>query len=377
VQSVDDLICAALRGERPAWPVDAAFELASQVQSAAQFHGVVALLHECTAGGNWPRELAEPMRDEAMQQTMWELRHHQVLAEVLDALAACGVRPIVIKGTALAYSLYGNPVLRSRADTDLFIAPGDRRQAHEVLASLGFAQADGMSGEFVSYQVSYLRETSGGLWHSLDVHWKINNSEVLAGLLTYDELRAACVPLPGIAASALGACAVHALLIACMHRCAHKQNPYYVHGIAHYESDRLIWLYDIHLLGEVLTESAWADFVDQARAKSLRAVCLDGLALARSRFHTRVPEAVLASLGEAGATERPYRYLWAGKLRQQWMDFAALGTIGKRLAFIRELLFPPASYMRGKYPQARLSWLPWLHARRICAGAVKNLRRTP
>ena len=37
---------------------------------------------------------------------MWEMRHHDLLKQVLAKLAKMGVRPLLFKGTALAYSLY-------------------------------------------------------------------------------------------------------------------------------------------------------------------------------------------------------------------------------------------------------------------------------
>jgi hypothetical protein len=89
----------------------------------------------------------------------------------------------------------------------------------------------------------------------------------LAGLFSYEELRARAQPLPELAPQAFAACPVDALLLACMHRCGHKQAPYYVDGVAHYSGDRLIWLYDIHLLAVKLTSVEWHQFIDRATRK--------------------------------------------------------------------------------------------------------------
>ena len=87
---------------------------------------------------------------------MWELRHQQVLTRVHAALADIGVQPIILKGTALAYALYPDPMLRARGDTDIIIPSTERRRVHDVLTTLGFELRMGVSGEFISYQASYM-----------------------------------------------------------------------------------------------------------------------------------------------------------------------------------------------------------------------------
>lgn len=305
---------------------------------------------------------------------MWELRHQQVLAHSLTALHAIDVQPVLIKGTALAYSLYSNPVLRTRGDTDLIIPTDAKARVHAALTSIGFVRELTVSGEFVSYQASYTRQATDGSSHILDLHWKINNSELLSRLFSYDELWCDAQPLPQLCQHALGASKIHALLIACMHRATHKQNPYYVAGVPHYDGNRLIWLYDIHLLAASLTEQEWTDFASLARQKGLRAVCLDGMQAARCRFHTADLDSVLADLAQPGTAEPLADYLAANKLRQQWLDFFALDSLADKLHFARELFFPPGNYMREKYPQPPSGWLPWLYLRRACEGLAKGLR---
>jgi hypothetical protein len=371
----EELICSVLRGEAPGWPLTIADPAALDAFHAlAGLHGAQALLHSHLLSSDWPIAILQRLRHEALQLAMWEMRHQQLLTETLGELAAAGIRPVLIKGTALAYSLYPNPVLRTRADTDLLIAVTDRSRIQQALEHLGYARSSGVSGEFVNYQANYSREIDGAV-HSLDVHWKINNSEVLAKLFTYEELLAQAEPLSALCPEAMGPSRVHALLLACMHRGTHRQNPYYVDHEAHHEPDRLIWLYDIHLLGEGLSAFEWDEFTRLARQKSLCAICLDGIQRARSCFHTRCPEAVMAALAGTVQHEAPTRYLNGSKLTQQCMDFWALDNWRTRMQFARELFFPSRDYMRGKYPQYPVAPLPWLYLRRACSGIVKIIRQ--
>ena len=371
--SPDDLICSALRNEHPSWPCEPGDDDAiGALRRRAGLHGVEALLHSHLNSTAWPASLRQALRSVAVQQAMWELRHQQLLAQTLASLHSVGIEPVLIKGTALAYSLYSNPVLRTRGDTDLIIQASDKQRAHNALLAMGYERHLGVSGEFVSYQASYTKVADGGS-HTLDLHWKINNSELLSKLFTYDELRASAEPLPRLSSHAWGASRVHALLLACMHRSTHKQNPYYVDGVAVYEGNRLIWLYDIHLLAQCLTEQEWQRFCDLAQRKQLRAVCLDGMRQASTCFDTHYPDPVLAALTYPASPEAPARYLNGNKLQQQWMDFRALGGGLRQLRLLRELFFPASAYMRAKYPQSRSSWLPWLYLRRAAGGFTKLL----
>jgi hypothetical protein len=62
----------------------------------------------------------------------------QVTAEVVAALRAQGVRPILLKGPAFAQWLYDEGELRPYVDTDLLVAPEHQEIAAQVLADLGF-----------------------------------------------------------------------------------------------------------------------------------------------------------------------------------------------------------------------------------------------
>jgi len=340
----------------------------------SDYHGVQPLLHERLGALDWPAAVLQELRIVALGRAMWELRHQQVLASALAALAAIGIRPVLFKGTALGYSLYANPVLRARGDTDLIVAPESRGAVDTTLTALGFIRDMAVSGDFVSYQACYTREEDDDEAHTLDLHWRVSNSELLAQLFTYDELHRHAQALPKLCPQALAASPVHALLLACMHRATHKQNPMYVQGVAHYGGDRLIWLYDIHLLANSFTAAQWDEFSRLAKVKGLRAVCLEGFENAHTRFHTKFPDAVVAALARRGIAEPAASYLGGSRLRQQWMDFCAIAGGRNKLRFLHESVFPSETYMRHKYPDARVGWLPWLYLRRAVGGVAKKLR---
>jgi hypothetical protein len=61
-----------------------------------------------------------------------------VTVEVLDALRRAGLRPLLLKGPAIAALLYGPGAERHWDDTDLLVSPADEERALEQLARLGF-----------------------------------------------------------------------------------------------------------------------------------------------------------------------------------------------------------------------------------------------
>ena len=367
---VTNWICATLRGERLPWlwPDDA--QAIRSFVATVDIEGVGPLLHRLRAS-DWPMALREALHKRAAAAAMWELYHGQSVTEALRSLAAAGVPAILIKGTALAYSHYPEADLRSRGDTDLVISPQSVERTCEVLQSQGFRREIAMRGRFISYQSTFTKVDPAGFTHALDVHWRLSNSEVLSQLLTYDELARSASRLAKLDEQAMAASPCHLLLIACIHRCAHRQNPYFVDEVAHHTDSRLIWLYDIHLLAESLTAPEWESLTELAQRKGLLAICLEGLRLAQHAFGTRLPAAV-SSHAAPDIDSAPSRYLESSKLRQQWMDFIALRNPLHQLQFIRELIFPPAAYMRAKYASDAPAVLPWLYLRRAAHGIGKR-----
>jgi len=361
---IDALLSEALCGQPAPWPWDAGAAI-DAVFARARLHGVIALVNAQPSTRKWPGRFVELCRAEAQALAMWELRHQAVLGQTLRALADEGTKPLLIKGTALGYSLYDDPVQRTRADTDLLIPPLAAKTAERTLLRLGFDRVPSAP----SYQATYILRLTDGTSHALDVHWRINNSELLARLLPYEELTGSAQPVAALGTHALAPSLMHSLLIACMHRATHRHNPYHVAGESHHEPDRLIWLRDIDLLARALTKEQWRELGTAATTKGLSATCLEGLQLAARSFHTPLPANALKSL--SGTPGRADRYLQSRPVRQHWLDFLAFDSMRARARWMRDIALPPEPYMRTKYPGG--GGLPWLYLRRAAAGVAKRL----
>lgn len=372
-------IAGILRGEACAW--DGADPRAvERFIEAAGFHGVLPLLDEAFQvrpdTDAWPREILTQCFTARVSRQRWEDANRGEVIRVLEALAQAGVRPLVLKGGALAHSHYAEPALRPRSDTDLLVSTQGRGSAEEALRAAGYVKAEGVTGEVIAFESLWTLTDAAGYQHRVDLHWRLNNVPALANVLQYEELEARSVALPTLGATARALAPVDALLFACIHRAGHMGEELLVDGEMRRGSDRLIWLYDIHLLVSGMGPSSRLDeFARVAAERRVRAICLDALLASREAFATVVPPRVLEVLQPNGQGE-PSAYLlqrldWRRRLAG---DLLAIDGWRDRARWLSELAFPSAKYMHWKYPGSARCLLPWLYLRR---GLAAVARRTP
>ena len=366
---LDALVAAALGGDRLA-----GIELArgdwTAVTRRLEHHGVLPLLAEVLlAEPDVPAGVRTSLQHDATRHAATDLVREFELTNLLDALDHAGAGALVMKGAHLAYSHYARPDLRPRIDTDLLVADAAGPTAQQVLGGLGYEPAGQVSGTLVTYQSSHIKRREQGASHIVDVHWRVANPQAFARVLSYDELASQAVPLPRLGPSARGLSDVHALLVACVHRVAH-----------HFDADRLIWIYDIHLIASRLDAEGWRRSVDLAVNRRVATVCLQGLRRAQQTFHTAVPVEVFETLeSRAGlADQATAAYLTPSRRRRVQVltsDLRALSSWTDRLRLVREHLFPSAPYMRNVYAPDSAAPLVLLYARRGLRGARKWLAR--
>jgi len=373
-----DLISALLRGETITWPDATQLIERESFFKLCHLHGVTTLLYrQLEAGRNLddcPNSILDTLRSKARLAAARELLQRRAVEQLLNELADRGVSPLLMKGTALAYSLYPAPELRARADTDLLLRKADREVAAKVFCALGYEQSSSIGGDWVSSQSSWLKTDEFAVTHNFDLHWRISNFPVFREKLTFDELWPSSVPIAALGPHARGLGAIHGLLFACMHRLGHRQAPYYVSDVAHRDGNRLIWLYDIFLLARTLDDCQWQTLATTARQKGLQEVCLDGLLAAAEAFGAVAPPSLLASLRStknrgdipiARFSSSPWLWeLWQIRQVKGWRQRANL---------IREHVFPSASYVLEKYRTHHRSLLPLLYLHRAAHGLLKRL----
>lgn len=345
--------------------------------SRVAYHGVAGLLAEDAAlMARLPDEVAQGIQDVARGHAFWELAHRRLLTRLAPDLAAAGIAPLILKGTALAYSVYDKPALRPRGDTDVVVAEADYTRTQQILKAHGFSLAFAPGGQIVSSQCSYERHDGHGLHHVIDLHRQTNNHAALAGVFPYAELRARAEPLDRLAPLLLRPGLVDAMLFACYHRFMHIAKPITVTGTSHLSENRLIWLLDMVRIARFLSDNDWETLVVRAREKGLLRICHGSLVAARDWAGLDLPAPVLQALEAAPPDEPPVRFLRAGRAGRLMANLAATPGTGQRLGFLWETAFPPAAYMREAFGHAgRPEPLPKLYLRRALRGVAALTRK--
>jgi hypothetical protein len=315
---------------------------------------------------DWPQTVRDALATAARRQTATELLRRKELIAVLDRLAAEDVCPVLLKGTALAYSVYPSPASRPRFDTDLLIRRDQVDAVRRGMAGSGYTAPVHCDGELLFCQFPLRKTDAFGVVHAFDVHWKISTQSVFADVLGFDEIAGVAMDLPSLGGSARTTGLVHALLLACIHPVMHHRNV-----------EALIWTYDIHLLACRLSDQELDRFAELAVAKQVSAICAHQLNAARRRFGTRVPDPVMMKLTAVQTGEPSAAYLrpnrrWANELISSiqglpsWID---------RLRLLREVMLPDRAYMLTVYRVApsspRAALLPIFYIHRLVSGLLR------
>jgi hypothetical protein len=365
-------LVAALRGVPGVWrELDDPVRQQRFLEEAGAHRVKPLLVWALSRSGDLPRypdRIRDSLLGAARAEGALEIARQYDLCRVLSAFSSAGVDVLLIKGAALAYTVYPEPWLRPREDTDLLVRAGDAVRAGALLGDAGYHPVPRQSGRLVTNQQLYVR-TASPRREAIDLHWKIADPAPFADLLSCDELfgDASAAPVSG-SCVARGPSRGHALLLACWHRVAH-----------HRDAERMLWLYDMHLLAGTLDAADRRAVVEIAARTRTADVCAGALTLVARHFESAAAAALLAQLAgptaPAGAPASRYLRADARKVDLLVADLQALPGWRARAQLLKEHLFPPAAYMRETYPHSSPLLLPFLYARRIAGGARRWFER--
>ena len=145
-------LCAVMRGVQ--------LPLSMALVESARHHDVHLLIAQQRASqedGVSGAVLATALRSAAIA----DLYREYELRRVLGLLAAGGVKALLLKGAALAYTVYAAPHLRPRGDLDLLIAHADLQAADQALLAAGWLRAV-EHDQRVDHDTTPLRARGGG-----------------------------------------------------------------------------------------------------------------------------------------------------------------------------------------------------------------------
>ena len=304
-----------------------------------------------------------PLQGDVREALVVEVARERELRQVLAALAAKGVRPVLLKGAVLSRTHYPRPELRPRTDTDLIVPTSGQDATARALIEIGYQRVPEADGSLTTGQFHLHKCDATGLFHALDVHCRISNVRAFADVISYEELVRDARHVPSLGPHAWGPSPVHALMIACVHLVAHHGN-----------TDSLLWLLDVSLLARSLDPHERYCFTALAGARGVRAVCRNTLMRADAAFGD-IDADWLASLGTKTAEPTAAFLLPMRQIDILKEDLRASPHLWQRLQIVGEHLFPSSTFMYERYRTRRKFKLPFLYAHRIVTGMPKWFRR--
>jgi len=312
--------------------------------AAASANGVLSLAtRSLRLSGNFeslPPDFRDQLLTVCRREQGLELARRVELRRTLDAFAATGVEALAFKGAAVAYTHYPYPHLRPRVDTDLLVRDQDRTRAVRVLEGLGYRPQLAVERDAIFTQTTFYLDTVGHLSHLIDLHWRIANRPLFRDLFAFDELALEAVSIPLIGAAAKCPGSIHSLLLACIHPVAH-----------HHCEWPLIWLTDVSLLAERLSDSEWRRFRTTAIEKKVSLICKRTFQLVQECFGpTRwLRESGMLEIGDERRTEEPsaeYLDPDIGVRRDLLLDLSASRGLKAKGRLLLSHAFPDMRYMR-------------------------------
>ncbi|WP_263289614.1 nucleotidyltransferase family protein [Tateyamaria pelophila] len=321
-----------------------------------------------------PPQVQAPLRQQAIAETMWDLRHRQILVPLLRDLHGAGIKTVLLKGTALAYSVYGSPAERPRGDTDMLVHESQVPAARAILARHRFRRTSERDAERAPQEEWRLEQKDGGT-HCIDMHWNLLSGWALSSLFDTGSIIKGAVDLPLLGTVARMPAPETALLHACVHRAQHFSGAYFVGTEVTYAGDRLIWFVDMDLLSRRLTPEQWQAVLSDATRTGTTGIAHEALQECQRRLGTPVPQQILTRLKAVDGDTLAERYLIrASFLKRLWTNIRSLPAGGSRIAFLCEIFLPAEKVMRQAYPELADKSLARLHLHRY-RERVQRLRK--
>jgi hypothetical protein len=360
-------ICSVLRDESPIAP-DATTEQWGELLEVLRANWAIPMVYRKI--GSLPQEchppetIADEMRQAFLFSRVRSLRMEIQLQKIIEGFQEEGVRVLVLRGPALAWSLYPDPAMRPSCDLDLLVIPEQVVQARDILESLGYrclAKRFETARDFFREECFIHHENPGNKF-PVDLHWVhwelhpfFKGSEEVDILDLFQ--RAWTIETPTLAFETLHPVdylihsAIHLIMI-------HKNEM------------RLSWIYDTALLAQHLqVPDDWEMLQERSVAWRARLPLENSLRMAQVWAGLKLPD----GFDDFSTWPRPTEdesAVWEDTMRHHWVTILLKRSLSnpslllKRIPSLLRLLFPHPDIVRFCYPTSSNWLLPLSYVRR-------------
>lgn len=418
------ILCLALSGRADdvAWTT-LTEENWGELVTTARAEGVAPLLYQTLEARGMPAGIPSPLHDQ-----LWKSYHttatrnliaYREISRILSLLAViwqpahavAGAPPtteppplrdrgetpgvLLLKGAALAATLYDNIGLRPFGDVDILVPRPALEGAREALGMLGYSEAvpDLVEGLGEAVRKELLLRGGPHNQVAVELHWGLIAGDNDWRTVPTDWFWATSEPwspAPQQMMLETGESFVEATASIPVRQMA--PTPLLLYLAAHLMLQHgggqagLLWYYDIDLLIRRRgAEIHWGDLIDQAVAFRWVAALHAALAETQTRFETPFPEGLLDRLRDAAEPHvaRLVAQKTAAGRSPVLANWANLTTVAwpLRLRLLLGLVVPSRERMQWRYkPQPAWLWplyypYRWLHLLRECTIGLARLAR--
>jgi len=153
--------------------------------SDAEAHGLAPLARFCLGPHRQatPEATIQQLDALMLRHLLWHRERTAVLAEVLEAFQRASIDTIVLKGAALAWTIYPSPALRPMSDVDLLVPPAAAPTAQLLLRRLGFeAQVSGRRFGRNAHHLPIASRSQNGVTISVEIHRDALSRDTLSSI---------------------------------------------------------------------------------------------------------------------------------------------------------------------------------------------------
>ena len=359
--------------------------------TSARRHNMLPLLYERLRGlgSRIPPQVLANLKGAYYTNLLRNERLGADLAELVAALGQEGVEVIVLKGGALAPTVYENPAQRPMVDLDLLVRQGQMARAGTVLEALGYHLSGSDQDHIVAFQQRFgdgsdWQRVCEGRVTRLDLQFSLVGADWFwkAFPVMPDALWEAARPLDLQGTPALQLSPEDTLIHLCLHPALH--HAYVIPLIGYVDMDRVVAASEPPL--------SWTLLGERAERFQVRTVVYYGLQCAHQLLGTPVPDEVRGALRPGAVQLRVLRSLapltqeavldaaemrWRG-VRQVLLSATLVDRVRDAGSTVQRLLFPSGEWLSMRYSlesrgQVRLYRL--VHPLHIARDLLRSLTR--
>ncbi|SHG14637.1 Uncharacterised nucleotidyltransferase [Marisediminitalea aggregata] len=271
---------------------------------------------------------------------------------------------IVLKGWALSYEIYSQPHHRPKTDIDIFIEANSKERVKAILQNLGFSNPRGWEPEAIIKQFTMRKDIVRNVYVSIDIHLEISDDKNIQRSLTWKLIYSGSKVNETINVRFPNRTTL--LTHAIFHLLHHRAGGDFV---------KLIWLYDINLLIQKMTDNESNSFIKLIEHLGFVVPVRFLLSDISSIFPNKRSRLLLERMKELPQINN-YDYLInpPSIFKHQLRKLQQAKGIREKITIIKETLFPPKEEIYRKYGRLKTIYLPYWYIIRIIHGLMKYIK---